>query len=82
MTDSQQTNLNHLYWRCRRGVKELDVIFTRFVETDYLDLSEEQKKAFEKILETQDPIIMDWLFGRSEPTNKIIKQLINKLKQP
>lgn len=69
-----------LVWRCRRGVRELDVIFTRFLEHNFPSLSESEKAAFERLLDVQDPIIMDWLFARSEPDDKDINAIIQTLR--
>jgi len=68
-----------LKWRCRRGVKEFDVLFGRFVETEYPNLTDEQKGYFHALLDEQDPVIMDWLFGRSEPENEGLKWVVGKL---
>ena len=68
-----------LKWRCRRGVKEFDVLFNRFLEADYPNLSEEQQGYFHRLLDEQDPVIMDWLFKRSEPKDAGIKWIIERL---
>ena len=68
-----------LRWRCRRGVKEFDVLFNRFLENDYPQLTEEQKGWFHQLLDEQDPVIMDWLFKRSEPRDGGLKWIIERL---
>ncbi|MGH1542408.1 MAG: succinate dehydrogenase assembly factor 2 [Arenicella sp.] len=68
-----------LKWRCRRGVRELDVLFTYFIDNEYEQLSELQQEYFDKLLDIQDPIIMDWLFARSEPDESGLKWIIEKL---
>lgn len=57
-----------LRWRCRRGVRELDVLFGNYLEKRYPELDVSQQQCFQKLLEVQDPVIMDWLFGNSAPT--------------
>jgi len=74
LTESQ------LHWRCRRGVRELDVLFTRFVTEHYSDLSETEQGTFQEMLEVQDPVIMDWLFGKYDPEDKEMLALVSKLK--
>ncbi|MBX2849638.1 MAG: succinate dehydrogenase assembly factor 2 [Acidiferrobacterales bacterium] len=69
-----------LQWRCRRGVRELDVLLGQFLKDQYLQLDTIEKNAFERLLEVQDPTIMDWLFGKSSPDDKEISIIINKLK--
>lgn len=68
-----------LRWRCRRGIKEFDVLFNQFLEHEYPKLTEEQQGFFHRLLDEQDPIIMDWLFNRSEPQDDGLKWIIAKL---
>lgn len=70
-----------LVWRCRRGVRELDVLFGRYLEVEYDNLSVAQKAGFEKLLDQQDPLIMDWLFDRSQPDDAELIEHIAKLKE-
>jgi len=53
-----------LLWRCRRGIRELDLLLKRFMECNYDKLSDEQKQAFADLLELPDMDIMDWIMGR------------------
>lgn len=69
----------HLIWRCRRGVRELDVLFGRFLETVYPQLNDQEALDFERLLEVQDPILMDWLFGKSDCDDPALASLIARL---
>jgi antitoxin CptB len=68
-----------LRWRCRRGVRELDVVFDDFLRSEYSKLNNSERSGFEALLEVQDPIIMDWLFGKSKPDDKNILNIIKRL---
>ncbi len=54
-----------LRWRCRRGAKELDLLLTRYLESDYPAASGSEQSAFADLLECQDPDLLDWLMGRT-----------------
>lgn len=56
----------YLRWKCRRGMLELDVIFSRFIEEKYPSLSEEQQRLFNELLELPDPLLYDWVVRRHE----------------
>jgi len=68
-----------LRWRCRRGVRELDLLLSRFLETDYPELDEQGQDAFARFLEIQDPVIMDWLFGRAVADDPQLQKLVQRL---
>ena len=71
-----------LLWHCRRGVKELDVVLTRYVETQYDDASDAEKKNFESLLEYQDPDILRFVLRQEVPADKAIADLIEKICNP
>ncbi len=68
-----------LLWRCRRGVKELDVLFTRFVESTYDDLSESDQAAFNKLLEIEDPEILAYMLYDDKPTDPDVAGIVEKI---
>ncbi len=65
-----------LQWLCRRGMKELDILFTAYLENDYPNAACEERRAFVKLLEYQDPRIVDLLFGRRTDADPTVQMLI------
>lgn len=58
---------NRLRWRCRRGMKELDVLLARWIEEGWPQAAEPQRRAFAWLLEQPDPDIAGWLIGGARP---------------
>ncbi len=83
MTDAlKDTTLERLRWQCRRSMLELDLLFERFVqEGHYGKLSEEQKALFWKLLEKDDPTLLEWVTGKEEPEDKRFQELIALIRQ-
>ncbi|MGH8443448.1 MAG: succinate dehydrogenase assembly factor 2 [Nevskiaceae bacterium] len=52
-----------LRWRQRRGMKELDVLLERYFRRHHENASDEEKAAFERLLEREDPEIWLWVVG-------------------
>ena len=73
-------NENQLVWRCRRGIRELDVLFGQFLAADYPNLSNAEQLDFQRLLEVQDPVIMDWLLGRYSAEDAGLDSIIGRLK--
>jgi antitoxin CptB len=59
------TNLGRLRWRCRRGMKELDVLLTRYVDERYAAAPAAEQRQFECLLEAQDPVIYAYCMGQT-----------------
>ena len=54
-------------WRCRRGLKELDVLLERFLDSGYAACTPEQKRAFAQLVELPDPELAAYLLGDEVP---------------
>jgi len=48
-------------WRCRRGMKELDVLLERFVRRALDRLDAEEIEALERLLDQPDQDILEWI---------------------
>ena len=68
-----------LLWRCRRGMKELDVLFTRFVETSYDGLSADEKLAFAALLDIEDPDILGFMLYGKKPDDPAVASIVEKI---
>ena len=60
-------DLGKLRWRCRRGMKELDVLLARYVEERFCGASSLEQEAFRRLLETQDAVLYDYCLGSERP---------------
>ena len=73
-TDHGDVALSHpdarvkrLYWRCRRGTRELDALLGGWLQTHKASRDESLWAAFDTLLDQQDPQLWDWLTGHGEP---------------
>lgn len=67
------TNKSSLKWRCRRGIREMDILFQRFLEKHFDNLSPDEQKIFEQLLDESDMDILAWIMGKLKPENKFEK---------
>lgn len=58
-------NAAQLYWQCRRGSLELDLLLKNYLEKDYLVASEQKRQQFAELLKLEDddllPALLDFL---------------------
>ncbi len=59
-----------LFRSWHRGIKELDLIFGNFVETNLQDFSHEDCMWFERLFEEQDHEILAWVTGSTVTPEK------------
>ena len=68
MTDvNEPLPMQALRWRCRRGMRELDVLMGRWLELFHADAPRSLQRGFQRLLECEDDLIWDWMMGRAEP---------------
>lgn len=71
---------SRLMWRCRRGMKEMDILFENFMKNVYDNLSKNEQALFEEFLNESDSDINDWILGRTNPDNPEYIPFVNHLK--
>lgn len=69
-----------LRWRCRRGMKELDVLLEGYLERYYDTASEQEQRVFVDLLEMEDPQLFSYLTGRQTPTDEALAHVIGKIR--
>jgi antitoxin CptB len=70
VTPVADVNLARLRWRCRRGMRELDVMLTRYLDRVWDRASLAERDAFVQLVEMQDPDLFGYLVGRTTPTEE------------
>jgi antitoxin CptB len=70
-----------LLWRCRRGIREMDLLLQRFVDQRFDDLSDAEKQVFSELLDQADPDIMDWIMGRSTPPTAAMQSMVDMIRE-
>lgn len=79
MDDGVAQERGRLRWRCRRGMKELDVLLTRYVDEEFAGASSEQQEAFRALLDTPDPQIWAYCLGLEAPPSAVLTSLIRQI---
>lgn len=80
MADAHEAQ--RLLWRCRRGMKELDVLLERFARQRYEQSTAEEKRAFARLLDLPDPELADYLFGYATPAEPHLAHLARLISSP
>ena len=72
--------IGKLNWRCRRGMKELDLLTLGYLERHYPEASPEDRQAFADLLEVQDPLLMSYVVGRETPRDPATARVIGVMR--
>ena len=70
---------NRLYWSCRRGLLELDIVLQRFLQGN-LDLKEEEMSSLKNLLDLPDNDLWDIVIGRSDQYQPHLNEIVARLR--
>ena len=63
-------------WRSRRGMLELDVVLIPFSEDGFRQLSEEDQRSYVKLLDRDDPELLQWLSRQAVPADAELARVV------
>lgn len=71
-----------LAWRCRRGMKELDLLLGRWLAERAPSAPPAETRVFERFLELPDPQIAAYLWRGEDPDDPGFLELVRYLRGP
>jgi antitoxin CptB len=63
------TYINKTKWKCRRGLRELDLLFRNYSEKNLESLSTDELAMFNSILDLEDQPLYDFIFKNESLNN-------------
>lgn len=75
-----EEQIGKLRWRCRRGMKELDLLTLGYLERHYPTAAPDEQQAFADLLELQDPLLMSYMVGRETPADAATARVVKVMR--
>lgn len=72
--------LRRLRWRCRRGMRELDQLLTRYLDQQWAAASNAEHGVFLRLLDSEDDTLWRWFTGRERPTDDALDALVQRIR--
>jgi antitoxin CptB len=72
--------LQRLRWRCRRGMRELDQLLTRYLDRVWADVSTSERADFERLLQCEDDRLWRWFLGYEIAEDAPLQALIERIR--
>ena len=66
-----------LKWKCRRGMLELDILVTRYLDRAYEKASVAEQSAFLSLLELEDPVLASWMLKGQPAENPLYQNIVD-----
>ncbi len=74
------SELARMRWKCRRGMLELDLLLRDFLDHGYAELDASGRQLFDRVLDYPDAVLLEWMLGRSRPTDRDVARLVDKIR--
>ena len=82
VSDVARERLGMLEWHCRRGMKELDFLLSRYLRERHPAAAREEREAFVQFLELPDPELARYLLAGDVPEDPQLAALCRTLLHP
>lgn len=80
INEADERELRRLRWRCRRGMRELDQLFERYLDRAWRRAGEDERVVFLRLLETEDDKLWHWFMGNDAPTDADLAALVARIR--
>ncbi len=70
--------INRILWKCRRGMREIDLLLREFSRNKLYQLNKEELLILEQVLSYDDQKLYDFIFKSTSLDNDIHENFINK----
>ena len=75
-----EAELRRLRWRCRRGMRELDQLFERYLELRWKQASEVERGVFLRLLACEDDRLWRWFLGYDPADDAELQTLVDRIR--
>ena len=82
MSESDEAELRKLRWRSRRGMRELDQLFERYLDTRWRPASPDERETFLRLLDCEDDRLWRWFLGHEAPDDAALASLVERMRTP
>ena len=78
----ERENYERLRWRCvRRGLLEVDIALTRFLDQQFEKLNEEEQQAFVELADMEDHDLWHLISGQAECDDPRLEAIVAMLRK-
>ena len=72
------TEINRITWKCRRGMREIDLLLREFSQATLNTLDEYSIDTFDQVLDYDDQKLFDYIFKNESLGNEIHEDFIDR----
>jgi antitoxin CptB len=74
-----ESDIKRIYWACRRGMLELDLVMVPFFEQRFRELDDADQQRFISLLECEDTELFQWFLGKGAPEDPELALIVSQI---
>lgn len=78
---SDDPQLRRIRWRCRRGMRELDQLFERWLDREWATASDAERGVFLRLLDCEDDRLWRWFMGYDTAADAELDALVRHMRE-
>ena len=75
------SDADRIRWQCRRGLLELDLVLSVFLDRHFPHLEAGEVELFRELLDLSDNALLDLVMGSAEPADSRFGPLLERLRE-
>ncbi len=77
----EEAVVRRLRWRCRRGMRELDQLFGRYIDREWARASEAERGIFLRLVDSEDDKLWRWFTAQEACPDDEVASLVQRISQ-
>ena len=77
---NDEVEIKKLKWRCRRGMRELDQLLERWLDTSWRQSSAADRETFLRLLDSEDDRLWKWFLGHEVAPDAALQDLVERIR--
>ncbi|KGQ20397.1 hypothetical protein LF41_934 [Lysobacter dokdonensis DS-58] len=77
---NDDVEIRKLKWRCRRGMRELDQLLERWLDTSWRQSGTADRATFLRLLDSEDDRLWKWFLGHEDAPDAELQSLIERIR--
>ena len=77
---NDDAELRKLKWRCRRGMRELDQLLERWLDTQWRQSNAADRETFLRLLSSEDDRLWKWFLGHEPAPDAELQALVDRIR--
>ena len=77
---NDEVEIKKLKWRCRRGMRELDQLLERWLDTSWRQSNAADRETFLRLLDSEDDRLWKWFLGHETAPDATLQALVERIR--